>query len=743
MKNKKTQEQFEKEVQEKYPQIRIHGKYNGAKERVNVHCIIDEYDWDAYPQNILSYGCPCCNGKIVTTQSFKNEIAKLHPEVEIIGEWKNIKTPIECHCRKCNLEWSYKPRSIRTTGCPRCNGNVTRRKTTEEYKKEIHDLFNGNVEVIEDYISANKKILHKCLIHNYEYKMKPSHALRSQQCPYCADEKRIRKTTKPLEVFLEELYNVKGSEYEYISGYVNSSTNAFFRHNIANGISHEFKMTPNAILSDYNCPCCAGYQISIGYNDFNTKHPEYVDWLADINDGFTHTSASNDVVKWICPHCHYEMYKPFSYVHTNGITCPCCDDGYSYPNKFIFNLLLQIKNKLDFLDREFRPDWCTFKLNNQECYGRYDIYFGINHKKYIIEMDGGLGHGNRIRTDSNVTYEESLLRDSIKDKLANKHDIEVIRIDCDYGINDRFEYIKDKIINSKLSKIIDMSLFDFNESNLKSLESMLIKSVEFWEKGMTIAVIADTLNVHECTITNYLKKAKTYGICDSYSTKESKYRSTSNAVVCITTNKSFRSIVDGSKYYNIHPGDISKCCRRTSTFGGWYKGQKMIWMYKKDYDKYPKDKLLEYVPKENDIYTKVVCLNTGEIFDQIKYAAQRYNMKSTTGIVNCCTGKFSTSGKDENNIPLKWRYYSDYINMSEYEIQDVLNTNYIGWKKVICLDTMEVFDNATIASQWCNVENKLPIQACCRGELASSGLHPQTNIPLHWMYYKDYLKEVT
>ena len=743
MKNKKTQEQFEKEVQEKYPQIRIHGKYNGAKERVNVHCIIDEYDWDAYPQNILSYGCPCCNGKIVTTQSFKNEIAKLHPEVEIIGEWENIKTPIECHCRKCNLEWSYKPRSIRTTGCPRCNGNVTRRKTTEEYKKEIHDLFNGNVEVIEDYISANKKILHKCLIHNYEYKMKPSHALRGQQCPYCADEKRIRKTTKPLEVFLEELYNVKGSEYEYISGYVNSSTNAFFRHNIANGISHEFKMTPNAILSDYNCPCCAGYQISIGYNDFNTKHPEYVDWLADINDGFTHTSASNDVVKWICPHCHYEMYKPFSYVHTNGITCPCCDDGYSYPNKFIFNLLLQIKNKLDFLDREFRPDWCTFKLNNQECYGRYDIYFGINHKKYIIEMDGGLGHGNRIRTDSNVTYEESLLRDSIKDKLANKHDIEVIRIDCDYGINDRFEYIKDKIINSKLSKIIDMSLFDFNESNLKSLESMLIKSVEFWEKGMTIAVIADTLNVHECTITNYLKKAKTYGICDSYSTKESKYRSTSNAVVCITTNKSFRSIVDGSKYYNIHPGDISKCCRRTSTFGGWYKGQKMIWMYKKDYDKYPKDKLLEYVPKENDIYTKVVCLNTGEIFDQIKYAAQRYNMKSTTGIVNCCTGKFSTSGKDENNIPLKWRYYSDYINMSEYEIQDVLNANYIGWKKVICLDTMEVFDNATIASQWCNVENKLPIQACCRGELASSGLHPQTNIPLHWMYYKDYLKEVT
>lgn len=165
-------------------------------------------------------------------------------------------------------------------------------------------------------------------------------------------------------------------------------------------------------------------------------------------------------------------------------------------------------------------------------------------------------------------------------------------------------------------------------------------------------------------------------------------------------------------------------------------------MYEKDYNKYPKDKLSEYVPKENEAVTKVVCLNTGEVFEQIKFAAQKYNMKSTSGIVSCCTGKFASSGKDENNIPLKWRYYSDYINMSEDEIQDILNTNYIGWKKVICLDTMEVFDNATLASQWCNVENRLPIQACCRGEIEFSGFHPQTNIPLHWKYYKDYLKEV-
>ena len=38
------------------------------------------------------------------------------------------------------------------------------------------------------------------------------------------------------------------------------------------------------------------------------------------------------------------------------------------------------------------------------------------------------------------------------------------------------------------------------------------------------------------------------------------------------------------------------------------------------------------------------------------------NMKSTTGIVNCCTGKYKTSGKHpETGESLRWMYYKDYI----------------------------------------------------------------------------------
>lgn len=741
MARKKTQEQFEKEVHEKYPQIQIRGKYNGSNERVNVHCNIDEYDWDAYPNNLLTYGCPCCNGRVITTQSFKNEIAKLHPEVEIIGEWNGIDTPISCRCKECNFEWNYKPHSIRTTGCPRCNGSVTRKWTHEEYVEKINELFDGNIVVLGHYKNMNTKILHKCNKHNYEYMMNPIHALRRQGCKLCGYEITSEKRTKPLDVFLRQLHEKRGNEYSYISGYVNSSTNATFRHNMADGTYHDFVMTPNSMISSkYNCPCCSGYQVYKGYNDFNTKRPELAQYLVNYQDGYKYTEWSSEELEWKCPSCGNIMKKKISYISKYGVTCPRCDDGYSYPNKFIYNSLLQIENQLDFLDREYRPDWCKYKYKDKNCYGIYDIYFEKNNKKFVIEMDGGLGHGNRSYTNSKTNRDELIFRDKEKDRLASEHNIKVIRIDCNYETNDRYQFILNNILKSELSNILDLSKVNFNQSNTQSQQSLFIKAVELWNLGENISQIKSELHIHESTVTSYLKSALKYNMCD-YSVKESRRRSYSNAVVCITTGKEFKAIVDGAKYYNIDPGDISKCCRRASTFGGWYNGQKMIWMYKKDYDEYPKDKLSEYIPKENDNYTKIVCLNTGEVFDGLIYAAEKYHMKKGSGISACCKGRYHFAGKDDNGIPLVWRYLSDYKNMNQDEIDSLINYKLEGKKQVICLNTKDVFDNALVACKWCGLESKLPIQRVCRGETKTAGMHPLTKEKLSWMYYKDY-KEI-
>ena len=61
-------------------------------------------------------------------------------------------------------------------------------------------------------------------------------------------------------------------------------------------------------------------------------------------------------------------------------------------------------------------------------------------------------------------------------------------------------------------------------------------------------------------------------------------------------------------------------------------------------------------------------------------------------------------------------------------------------KKVICLETLQIFDNAKKAGEWCGVGGTA-INNHLKGGTKSSGKHPITKQPLHWMYYEDYLKQ--
>ena len=52
---------------------------------------------------------------------------------------------------------------------------------------------------------------------------------------------------------------------------------------------------------------------------------------------------------------------------------------------------------------------------------------------------------------------------------------------------------------------------------------------------------------------------------------------------------------------------------------------------------------------------KVINLDTGEIFNSIKEAGEKYNMKNPYNICACCAGKRKTAGG------YRWSYYNDYL----------------------------------------------------------------------------------
>lgn len=597
-----------------------------------------------------------------TTDDFKKIISDLYPNIEILSEWVNAQTKIKCHCTVDDYEWEVRPRTIREKGCPKCNGSVTRKFSDKEYKEELYKVHGDKIISLEPYKNMNTKILHRCNKHNYEYFAKPAHVVgRRQECRHCAYEKVANAERDSIDVVKRKIFNACGNEYELLDNdYKKSNVKMLFRHNMPNGASHTFYSTTTSIIQGQGCGVCAGQQVCVGYNDIATTNPYVASLFENKEETHLYTEWSGKSVNFKCPNCGHVRKKTISVAsRDNDISCPICGDGYSYPNKFIYNCLYQIKDQFDFLQREYSPDWCRFDFYGNTKTGTYDIYFSIHGTPYFCEMDGGLGHGKR---ELRLSKEDALFIDNEKDRLAIENGIKIIRIDCDYGVGNRYEFIKNKILSSKLANIINLSLIDFDKANIEAQSSLLVQACCLWNEGYNAQQIAGRINVVGSTVTSYLKTGSKYGMCGNYSSKESMCRSHGREIICLNTKMKFRSIVDGANYYGLSPSDISKCCRRVGTYGGVYNKEKMIWMYLDEYEKLSEDDIKNYKPKENESFTKVVCLNSNILFNKLKDASDWCGIKTTTGIINCCVGKYHTSGKHpETGEPLRWMYYKDYI----------------------------------------------------------------------------------
>lgn len=143
------------------------------------------------------------------------------------------------------------------------------------------------------------------------------------------------------------------------------------------------------------------------------------------------------------------------------------------------------------------------------------------------------------------------------------------------------------------------------------------------------------------------------------------------------------------------------------------------------------------VGAKNGASRKVICLNTGEIFDTIAEASRKYNANAT-GIVHACNpnSERTVAGKDENGEYLRWSYYDAYL--AELNGEKYIYTgSKMGPKNkkttpVRCLETGEEFDSITEAAKVYNTSTGSVSSSCKR--FNSAGKHPITGERLHWEY---------
>ena len=510
-------------------------------------------------------------------------------EIEILGEYVNQRTPIKCKCYTHNKEWNaYADHLYIGGGCRLCgrdSANKLRVIPYDEFIKKVlinnNLVKNGQIEIRGEYRGMHTRIECKCYLHDIVWHPTAYDLAHGCGCPECAKH-RIQNAQKcDHDQFVEKLENLNNG-FTIIGTYVNSQTPVRFR--CSKG--HIWSAKPNSILNGSGCPVCAGRQVLVGYNDLFTTHPDIARLLKNPEDGYTHTYGSHEKVDFICPDCGNIVCKSIKDVCKLGyIVCKKCSDNISWPNKFA-RAILDRCNVYN-IEYEWNPDWLKpYWFDNK--------FITDDGQIIVLELDGMLGHGKNVfgkkEKDTN-----GLERDKEKDKRAAEHHVQVIRIDCCYNSESRFEYVKQHILDSELGNILDLSGIDWISCNAEALSSLVVKSANLYNNGYAIFEIADSLGYCRATIKNWLKQATEIGLCQ-YDVAEARrrgrkvlYTSINQYTLDGTYVAIYNSMADASKTTDILYNDIWCCCKHIKyhqSAGGY------LWFYSDDLNQPDKTKII-------------------------------------------------------------------------------------------------------------------------------------------------------
>lgn len=368
--------------------------------------------------------------------------------------------------------------------------------------------------------------------------------------------------------------------------------------------------------------------------------PDIASLLENPEDGYQYFENSKEHTWFLCPDCHSRLYKSIATVRANGLKCNICSDGFSYPNKLMSQILIQLN--VTFIT-EYSPNWISPR--------RYDFYFCINNNQYIIEMDGGLGHGKRLYSTDTKTLQESLEIDYEKDNYAKKHGINVIRIDC---TKSDIQYIKNNIINSELNQIFNLENIDWIKCDILSRQSNLLKVCQLYAKYpfLSYKEMCKIFNMCEDTIRKYIQIGSENGLCNSYKLAGGIH------IICLDSSIIFRNISEAGRFYHIPTDKISQCCKgqRDQIHGLHFV---FLDQYKGDINKLIPDYTIKANVENNkrpiNMYDKNFIFI--ETYESVTEAANKNNLNLRQIIKSCKSNHNYNYGKTF--------YYADDINQPD------------------------------------------------------------------------------
>lgn len=424
--------------------------------------------------------------KKITQKEYENRIYNLYgDEYSVIGTYIRALDKIKIKHNICDTEFdviavNFSNGKSKCPLCTKCSNNIT----DEIFKKKISITTNGEYIPLTQYKGANIKVTMRhnncsCEKGYYDWDITPHNFLdQGNRCPF--ESHQVQYT---IDIFKERLYK-HHPQYKCIgTEYINSGLPI----DVMCENNHIFGLSLDNIQK--GCPYCASVKTLKGYNDIATTHPNIFNVLINKEDGYKYSISTHKKLTIKCPYCGNIMNKIPSIVYNeNGqFVCNSCGDGFSYPEKFFSNLLNQLD--IDYVFQLTSSDylWC----------GKYRYDFYIPTFNLIIEI-----HGRQHYIDTTwSSLKEISENDFNKKELAIKNGYDYIVIDARYSKKD---YIKNSILNSKLSSLIDLSIIDWEKCNDDSIKSIKNRVIECHQNEMSNKDIAKVLHISEDTVYRYI-----------------------------------------------------------------------------------------------------------------------------------------------------------------------------------------------------------------------------------------------
>lgn len=136
-------------------------------------------------------------------------------------------------------------------------------------------------------------------------------------------------------------------------------------------------------------------------------------------------------------------------------------------------------------------------------------------------------------------------------------------------------------------------------------------------------------------------------------------------VICIDTGEVYESIAEASRDFGINYDNIHQVCLGRNRSARGNDGHYYQFAYYEKNKEYKLEKIRNLkTPK------RVICINTGEIFNSTREAAVKMGVQQGH-ISQCCNGKRRFSGRMSNGDWIVWVFEEDYDPLKEYSFKRV------------------------------------------------------------------------